>query len=146
MCEQAGEELFAEMAAFRDAPDWLTAFDGALDVYLRWWVERPAMTIAYLVELPAAGRRGVEEKERQYERFKVLMRWSADRVRREQPDLPPLSEVALATSVLAPTELIAREVRAGRLERVPELRDDLRYLLIKLLADDATAQRSLSRA
>jgi AcrR family transcriptional regulator len=143
VCEEAGEELFTELASYREAPDWLSGLDGALDAYLRWWVEQPAMTIAYLVELPAAGRRGIDEKERQYERFTVLMRWAAERARREQPDLPPLSEVALSTAVLAPTELIAREVRGGRLERVPELRDDLRYLLVKLLADDATAARFL---
>jgi AcrR family transcriptional regulator len=146
LCEQAGEELFAELATFGDSPDWLTGLDRALDVYLRWWVERRALTIAYLVELPAAGRRAVEEKERQHERFTVMMRWVAERARREQPDLPPLSELALATAVSAPTELIAREVRAGRLDRVPELKDDLRYLLVKLLADDATAARSPSRA
>jgi AcrR family transcriptional regulator len=145
LCEQAGEELFAELATFGDSPDWLTGLDRALDVYLRWWVERRALTIAYLVELPAAGRRAVEEKERQHERFTVMMRWVAERARREQPDLPPLSELALATAVSAPTELIAREVRAGRLDRVQELKDGLRYLLVKLLADDATAERSPSR-
>ena len=145
LCEQAGEELFADLATFGSAPDWLTGLDRALDVYLRWWVERRALTIAYLVELPAAGRRAVEEKERQHERFTVMMRWVAERARREQPDLPPLSELALATAVSAPTELIAREVRAGRLDHVPELKDDLRDLLVKLLADDATAARSHAR-
>jgi AcrR family transcriptional regulator len=146
LCEQAGEELFTELASFRDAPDWLTGLDESLDVYLRWWVDREALSVAYLVELPAAGRRALEEKERQHQRFKVLLRWLAERARREQPNLPPLSELALDTAVLAPTELIAREVRAGRIERVPELHDDLRNLLVRLLADGATARLARGRA
>ena len=145
LCEQAGEELFADLASFRDSPDWLTGLDRALEACLRWWVDRRALSIAYLVELPAAGRRAVEEKERQHERFKVLMRWVGDRARREQPELPPLTEVELDTAVSAATEVVAREVRAGRLDSVPELRDDLSYLLVKLLANDATARRFRAR-
>jgi AcrR family transcriptional regulator len=142
LCEQAGDELFAELASFTDEPTWLAALDRGLDLYLRWWQERAALTKAYFVELPAAGRRALEERDRQAERFTAILRYLADWARAEQPDLPPLGELALATAVFAPTEVIAREVRAGRLERISLLRDELRYLLVKLLADDATALQS----
>lgn len=141
VCDQGGNELFAELARFRNEPDWLTTLERGLDRYLHWWQERSALTRAYLVELPAAGQRAIEEKERQNERFSVILRFLADRAREEQPDLPPLREIALATAVAAPAEIIGREVRAGRLEHILELKDDLRYLLIKLLADDNTATR-----
>jgi hypothetical protein len=52
----------------------------------------------------------------------------------------------LIVAVAAPTELIGREVRAHRLESLLDLKDDLRYLMVKLLADEETAQRAQERA
>jgi hypothetical protein len=46
--------------------------------------------------------------------------------------------------VLAITELVAEEVRAGRAERLHELEDELARLAIRLLSDDATAARALT--
>jgi hypothetical protein len=46
--------------------------------------------------------------------------------------------------VLAITELVAEEVRAGRSESLTDLQNDLARLAIKLLADDATASRAFS--
>jgi hypothetical protein len=42
--------------------------------------------------------------------------------------------------VLATTELIAAEVRAGRTAQLTELEDAIVFLTVKLLADDATAR------
>jgi AcrR family transcriptional regulator len=145
LCERAGTELFNEMVKGADQPDWLSALDTGLDMYLSWWRDQPAMTNAYLIELPTAGRRAVEERARQLERFTMVLRYLADWARREDPALPPLSEVTLTVAVAAPTEIIAKEVRAGRLDGIFDLRDDLRYLLVKLLADDETAIRTAKR-
>lgn len=141
-CEQAGDELRAEMSTFGDESDWLGGLDRGLDAYLRWWRDRAALTHAYLVELQSAGERALEEKDRQQDRFTEILRYMAKQARDENPDLPPISDAVIATAFVAPTEIIAREVREGRLERIPDLKDDLRYLLVKLLADDATAQRA----
>lgn len=142
LCEEAGNQLATELAGFAVKPDWLSALDHALHHYLRWWQQQPALTWAYFVELPAAGPRALEERDRQRERFTAILRQLAARARSEQPGLPRLSELALATAHIAPTELIAMEVRAGRLEGLPDLHDELRSLLVKLLADDATARAS----
>ena len=139
LCEQAGNELFEDLASFHDAPDWITAVEQGLHVYLRWWQERSALTRAYMIELPAAGRRAVEERDRQHERFKTIMRYVAEWARYTDPDLLPLSEVALDAAVSIPTELVGREVRAGRLDQILDREAELRDLLVKLLADDATA-------
>jgi AcrR family transcriptional regulator len=141
-CGQAGDELLAEMVPFGEEPEWLVGLDRGLDLYLRWWRDRRALTHAYLLELPGAGRRALEEKDRQQDRFTEMLRYIAGRARKEDPGLPPISDATLATAFIAPTEIIAREVREGRLERVLELKDELRYLLVKLLADDETAQRA----
>jgi hypothetical protein len=47
--------------------------------------------------------------------------------------------------VLATTELLAGEVRAGRVHRLMELEGELLAYMTRLLADDATAQRELER-
>jgi hypothetical protein len=44
--------------------------------------------------------------------------------------------------VLAITELVAEEVRAGRTAQLTSLTRDIALLAIRLLADDATAQRA----
>jgi AcrR family transcriptional regulator len=142
LCEQSGDELLAEMATFRDESDWLRGLDRGLESYLGWWRNRAALTHAYLVELPSAGLRALEEKDRQQDRFTEILRYMARQARAEDPDLPPITDTVVATAFVAPTEIIAREVREGRLGGILDLKDDLRYLLVKLLADEATAQRA----
>jgi hypothetical protein len=61
------------------------------------------------------------------------------RARAEQPELPALSPLVVRVLVLAITEVVAEEVRAGRTAQLEELVDELARLSIKLLADDATA-------
>jgi len=142
ICEQAGNELFDSFAENATAPDWVTAFERGIGMYLRWWQESAAMTKAYMIDFPAVGRRSADERDRQHERFKTIMRYSANWARQEDPSLAPISEIALDAAVSAPTDLVGREVRAGRLDRLTDLEDDILYLLIKLLSDDATAQRA----
>jgi hypothetical protein len=64
------------------------------------------------------------------------------RARAEQPELGPLSDVVPRVLVLAITELVAEEVRAGRTAKLTELSEDVALLAIRLLADDATAERA----
>jgi hypothetical protein len=68
------------------------------------------------------------------------------RAREEQPDLSPMAPVVARVLVLAITELVAEEVRAGAIDRLGELEDDIVGLAARLLADDATAQRVLARS
>jgi AcrR family transcriptional regulator len=142
ICEIAGNALFDGMAENATAPDWITALERGMGMYLRWWQESAALTRAYMIDFPSVGRRSTEERDRQHERFKTIMRYSADWARQEDPMLPPISEVALDAAVSAPTDLIGREVRAGRLDQLTDLEDDILFLIIKLLSNDITAQRA----
>jgi hypothetical protein len=45
--------------------------------------------------------------------------------------------------VLAITELVAGEVRAGQAERLGEMERELVFVAVKLLADDDAARRAL---
>jgi len=145
LCEMAGDALFTEMASFADAPDWLTSLDQGLDLYLRWWQQRPALTRAYMIELPAAGRRAQDERERQHERFLEITAYLAEWARREDPNLPPVSQLALDAAVDTPTDLVGREVRADRIDGLLDLKDDLADVLIRMIADDSWVAKNIAR-
>ena len=81
--------------------------------------------MAYLTDLPPAGRRAIEQRDRTYRQFGLLFEALAQRARAEQPELPPLPLLAVPILVAGITELVGREVRAGRLAQLGELEDEL---------------------
>lgn len=142
VCDQTAEQLRAILEQFISSPDWLTALRRGLGAYLSYWTERPKFSAAYLIELPIAGARAIEQRERHYVPFQAMFAALAVRARSEQPELPPLPPHTPRLIVLAVTELIAGEVRAGRLARLTELETELLAFIVHLLADDATARRA----
>jgi hypothetical protein len=108
-------------------------------LYLCWWADRPAFARAYLLSLRVAGERADDQRERTYELFRAMFSDLGRRARAEQPELPPLSSLIPRMLVAAITEIVAEEVRAGRIEQLERLSDEVAMLGIRLLADDATA-------
>jgi hypothetical protein len=106
--------------------------------YLRWWQAHPRYAIAYLVELPAAGRRALEQRDRTYARFEEMFAALAARARVEQPKLPALPALAVRVLVTSITEIVGQEVRAGRVAALHELEDELVFLIVKMLGDDGS--------
>ncbi|MCW5891203.1 MAG: TetR/AcrR family transcriptional regulator [bacterium] len=149
LSEQLGDQLFDQLAAFEtDAAtpqEALAALDAGLRAYLRWWSDQPAMARAYFVELPMAGPRAMAARERQYRRFETIHRRVAERARALSGDAPPLRDVDVSASVILTTELVAREVRAGRVRQLAAIEDDMRYVLLKLLAGDQVAELARRR-
>ena len=139
LSDQLAGEILAEFTA-SGGDDWLSALRLGTGRYLRWWQERPAFSRTYFVELPTAGTRAVEQRDRQYARFRELFEALASWARQQQPDLPALRPLATRTIVVTVTELIAEEVRAGQTDRLTDLEDELVYLVTLLLADEATAR------
>jgi AcrR family transcriptional regulator len=150
LCELHGDQLFAALTAppaqASDATDALAALDRGIAAYLQWWADRPAMARAYFVELPAVGPRALQERERQYERFAALHRTIAERARAVYPEAPPLRDAEVTAAVILTTELVARQIRSGRLDQVEELGPDLRHLLLKLLVGEAAADYAAAHA
>jgi len=140
-CDEIGEELLGELLELAAEPDWAQAMREGARRYLRWWQERPVFASAYLVSLPTVGERALRQRERQYAAFEAMFAALGARARAEQPELGPLSELVPRILVLAITELVAQEVRAGRAEQLEELSEQLALLAIRMLADDATAER-----
>jgi AcrR family transcriptional regulator len=143
LCEQLGEHLADELApaATRaaSAAEAVAALDRGLTRYLRRWQDQPAFARAYFVELPAAGQRALEERDRQRARFEAVLRRLAERARTFDPHAGPLRDVDVTAAVIVISELVAREIRADRLDRLSELVGELRRLLLKLLVSERAA-------
>jgi AcrR family transcriptional regulator len=139
-CDESWQALLRALYSQAVEPTWTEALKKGMRVYLRWWQESPWMAFAYLVELPAAGRRAQEQRDRTYRGFVKMFEALAARARTEQPELPPLRPLALRILVAGITEVVAEELRAGRLDRLHELGDELTAQVIMTLAGDPTAE------
>jgi AcrR family transcriptional regulator len=139
VCDDVNRELLDGMFAFASEETWTEAISNGIDFYLEYWQSRPAFSRAYLIELPTAGERATEQRERAYVQWRAMFEALGERARAEQPDLPPLSPLVPRAIVVMVSELLAEEVRAGRIDRLTALRDDLLRMILRLLADDSVA-------
>jgi AcrR family transcriptional regulator len=141
-CDEQAQDLLATVIAFAGESSWITAVRLGTRAYLRWWADRPAFARAYFLGLPSAGERAIAQRSRAYAPFRQMFAELARRARAEQPELPPLPRLIPRVLVLAITELIAEEVRAGRTAQLTDLDEEIALLAIKLLADDQTARQA----
>jgi AcrR family transcriptional regulator len=139
LCDQESRELLAKIVTAGSALDWREAVRAGVRIYLSWWRERPQSSRAYLLELPSAGANAQQQRREAHERFVRMFLALAARARHEQPALPEVSEVAVRVMTAGQTELVAAEVAEGRLDSLGDLEDVLVRLIIRALADDATA-------
>jgi AcrR family transcriptional regulator len=131
--ETGAEMLNALVSAAQQEESWLDALRSGTRSYLRWWADNPNYASAYLIHLPAAGRRALEQRDRVYADFAAMFEGLAARARAEQPLIPPLPPLAPRLLVMSITELIAQEVRNGRVAELPELEDQLVRFVVKAL-------------
>lgn len=131
--ETGAQMLAALVSAAQQEESWLDALRSGTRSYLRWWVENPQYAAAYLIDLPTAGRRALEQRDRVYAGFATMFEGLAARARAEQPLLPLLPPLAPRLLVMSITELIAQEVRQGRVASLMELEDQLVRFIVKAL-------------
>ena len=124
-CDDYAADLLELLFKSAAQPTWLDAVTAGMVDYLGFWEDRPAFTRSYFVEIPAAGVRAIEQRDRQFAQFRAMFDALGARARAENADLPPLPPLATRLLVLGITELIGEESRAGRGERLHELRDEL---------------------
>lgn len=137
-CDEEAAELLGVVLAFGTLPNWREALCQGTRAYLEWWADRPAFARAYFTGLPIAGEPATAQRERGYARFRQVFVELARRARADQPDLPPLPVVVPRILVLAITELVAEEVRAGRIDQLPGLTSEIVPIAATLLADAPT--------
>jgi AcrR family transcriptional regulator len=133
LCDESAAELIAETRQLGAGDDWVEAVRLGFRRYLRWWQDRQEFTRAYFVELPSAGPRAIEQRDRAYEPFRQIFRDVGAWARASDPELPALGDLTVRLLVISITELIAEEVRAGRGHRLMELEDELTHHTVKLL-------------
>ncbi len=143
LSDQQTSHLTQTIVASAVGDSWFEAVRLGLRAYLQWWNERPEFTRAYFVEMRTVGVRAFQQRLRGYVPFEEMLRRAAARARREQPDLPPLRPAIPRFLVIAVTEYLAAEVLAGRVDSLLDVEEDLLYLHVTLLSDDATARRVL---
>jgi AcrR family transcriptional regulator len=141
VCDETAQELLAELLELVGERDWIQAMREGARRYLSWWQERPTVSRAYLLSLPMVGERAMRQRERHYAAFRAMFADLGRRARAEQPELGPLNDLVPRVLVLVITELVAEEVRAGRTSQLTDLSEEIALLAIRLLADDATAER-----
>ncbi len=134
LCDELATGLLDELYAFGAEPDWEQALAKGMVAYLRFWQERPEFSRAYLVELPSAGPRAWAQRDNQFKRFELIFDELAARARKADPGLPPVHPLASRLLVLGITELVALEVREGRIHRLEALSDQLLALASNTLA------------
>jgi AcrR family transcriptional regulator len=134
LCDEVANEILDELFALGDQESWRAALERGMEIYLRSWQDRPLFARAYLVELPSAGERAIEQRDRQFERFRALFDGMAAWARRDDPSLPELNPLATRLLVGGITELVAEEVRAGRVDALVERRDELVELVARVIA------------
>jgi AcrR family transcriptional regulator len=140
---ELNRELLGIVLAAADEPDWTRAVQRGTAAYLGWWREHAAFARAYFTGYAELGAPAVAQRRAAYEPFEVMFLELGRRARDEQRELPPLPEIVPRVLVFAITEVVADEIRAGRADRLSELGSQLVELVVRLLADDATA-RALS--
>jgi AcrR family transcriptional regulator len=142
-CDEVGDRSVARVAKLASQPTWIDVLRVGFKDFLTWWDAQPGLMAAYLVDLPTAGRAALEQRDRQIGRFAEILDELAARARREQPELPPMPELATRSLVAGIFDLFGREIRMGRRDRLAELRDPVLALVVRTLADDATAGREI---
>jgi AcrR family transcriptional regulator len=137
---ELNEELLAVVLAAGNEPAWTDAVRRGTAAYLEWWQEHHAFARAYFTGFAELGARAVAQRQAAYEPFVAMFAELGRRAREEQPELDPLSPIVPRALVFAITELVADEIRAGRTDRLEALCPELLGLIVRLLADDATAR------
>jgi AcrR family transcriptional regulator len=137
LCDELADELLGELFALQASPSWDVALAEGMERYLAWWRGRPSVAKAYLLEMPSAGARALEQRARQFARFEELFDALAVRARTEEQAGAPANPLAARLLVTGITELVAIEVRGGRIDRLDALRDPLIEIATKLLGPAA---------
>lgn len=134
MCEEEAANFSdAVLTAALKAPDWRSAISIAIREVLTWWQDRPQLARAFLVEIPTIGERATKCRQATYRPFEHLLTHVAGWARTSDRATQPLRKHVPHLLISGITDLIAEEVRAGRVNKLRGLEDDLVYAVVRLV-------------
>jgi AcrR family transcriptional regulator len=137
---ELNEELLAVVLGAGDQDDWVSAVRRGTAAYLEWWQLHAAFARAYFMGFAELGARAVAQRQAAYEPFVAMFAELGRLAREQQPGLGPLPEIVPRALVFAITEIVSDEIQDGRADQLPGLADQLVWLIVRMLADDATAR------
>ena len=114
-------DLIAAAVHAVEGADWRTRHRAGVTAYLDGFRSAPAYAVSFMVELRSAGSRLLDQRDQVLERHARRIAAIAKDARHERPDRPTPSELAIIGAAAAGDELVAREVRAGRIAQLGEL-------------------------
>jgi AcrR family transcriptional regulator len=137
--DDSAGELLREVSEAGRLPTWTQAARHGTRTYLRWWEKHPAFQRACFLGLPGVGGEQAQmTRDRIFASFRRMFDEIGRRARIEQDGLAPLAPIIPDALVFAITDVVAARCRAGG--SLADLEPEVLYLLVKLLADEATAQ------
>ena len=128
---QASQQLFDVITAAALAHprhDWRARHRAGVVAYLEGFRSAPAYAVSFMVEIRAAGPRLADQRDAVLERHARRL----TRVARDA-DLPLTRTISIALTGAA-DELTTREIRAGRIDRLPDLAEPIVELTLAVLS------------
>lgn len=138
-CDETWRVLQGSLYALASEGSWVDTVREGIRVYLEFWQDQPRFAYAYLIELPVAGRRAQEQRDRAHADATRMWEALAALARRQHPELPPLPALTARVMAAGITEVVAQEIRAGRVDRLVDLEPELTAFVTRTLADASTA-------
>jgi AcrR family transcriptional regulator len=135
------------VARIRDAVraeegDWRARLTAALRAYLETLSGEPRFARTHLFEIHMAGARAGAERDAALIRFAERYKASCRAAREARPELRIPSDAALFILAAGVDQLVAARVRAGELDHLPDLTDELTLTAVALLEGAAPAAPS----
>ncbi|HEU4973879.1 MAG TPA: TetR/AcrR family transcriptional regulator [Baekduia sp.] len=142
-----GIDVFVERvrAAVRaERGGWQARLRAAIRMYLETLAGEPRFARTYLFEVHLAGPRAAAERDAALRRFADRYRSSFRAALQERPDLRMPSDDALFILAAGVDQLVCSRVRAGELERLPDLTDELTLTAVAFLEGAAALDPTTS--
>ena len=137
------------VARIRDAVraeqgDWQARLRAALRTYLETLSGEPRFARTHLFEVHTAGARAGAERDAAIRRFADRYKSSFRAARELRPELRIPSDSALFILAAGVDQLVAARVRAGELDHLPDLTDELTLTAVALLEGAAATNPTTS--
>jgi AcrR family transcriptional regulator len=113
---------------------WRDRHRACVQAYLAGFVSAPAYAVALMVEIHSAGARLLDQREQVMNGYTARIMRFALEAHAERPDRPVPSELVVLGVVAAADELVTRQIRAGRLARLPELLTPILQIQLAVIA------------
>jgi AcrR family transcriptional regulator len=138
--QRASEHHAGVLEAARGQPRPMACLQSAVRAYLEGLAGDTAYARMALLEAPAAGARAAEARATVQRRYVDLLTAWHDRIRAEDPTVPPVPEELFAAAVAGLNELAAARVRHGLARQLPALAPTAVTLLLNVGAVPAGRQ------